>query len=132
LNLNQKNLYTKKNNQQKFIQYIKKGKFVLPYCKKCRKAIWPPADNCRLCLNNLSLKDYKNKKGKILEFFLDKFSNNNANTIMIVVKLDQIILIVSLDQDKTNKGKIEGKKVRIKKCGFIDQKIFYHFEIVNN
>ena len=78
------------------------------------------------------MKDYKNKKGKILEFFLDKFSNNNANTIMIVVKLDQVILIGSLDQDKTNKGKIEEKKVRIKKCGFIDQKIFYHFEIVNN
>jgi hypothetical protein len=78
------------------------------------------------------MKDYKNKKGKILEFFLDKFSNKNATTIMIVVKLDQIILIGALDQYKLNKGKIEGKKVKIKKCGFIDQKIFYQFEIVNN
>ena len=69
------------------MEYIEGGRFVLPYCNKCRKTIWPPADNCRLCLNNLSLKDYRNK---------------------------------------------EGKKVRMKKCGFINQKIFYRFEIVNN
>lgn len=132
MTLHQKNLLKKKNNHQKFIQYIKSGRFMLPYCKKCKKTIWPPADYCRLCLNILSMKDYKNKKGKILEFFLDKFSNKNATTIMIVVKLDQIILIGALDQYKLNKGKIEGKKVKIKKCGFIDQKIFYQFEIVNN
>ncbi|HEX5981853.1 MAG TPA: zinc ribbon domain-containing protein [Nitrososphaeraceae archaeon] len=132
MNPNKKILYPKKNNHQKFMEYIERGRFVLPYCKKCRKTIWPPADNCRLCLNNLSLKDYKNKKGKILEFFLDKFTNNTANTIMILVQLDQVILIGSLDQDKINAGNIEGKKVRMKKCGFINQKIFYRFEIVNN
>ena len=114
------------------MEYIESGRFVLPYCNKCRKTIWPPADNCRLCLNNLSLKDYTNKKGKILEFFLDKFTNNNANTIMILVKLDEVILIGSLDQDKRNTANIEGKKVRMIKCGFINQKIFYRFEIVNN
>jgi uncharacterized OB-fold protein len=132
LTLNKKIRDTKKNNHQKFMEYIERGRFVLPYCKNCRKTIWPPADNCRLCLNNLSLKDYKNKKGKILEFFLDKFTNNTANTIMILVQLDQVILIGSLDQDKINAGNIEGKKVRMKKCGFINQKIFYRFEIVNN
>ena len=114
------------------MEYIEGGRFVLPYCNKCRKTIWPPADNCRFCLNNLSLKDYKNKKGKILEFFLDKFTNDNTNTIMILVKIDEVILIGSLDQDKINTVNIEGKKVRMKKCGFINQKIFYRFEIVNN
>ena len=114
------------------MEYIESGRFVLPYCNKCRKTIWPPADNCRFCLNNLSLKDYKNKKGKILEFFLDKFTNDNANTIMILVKIEEVILIGSLDQDKINTLNIEGKKVRMKKCGFINQKIFYRFEIVSN
>ena len=114
------------------MEYIESGRFVLPYCNKCRKTIWPPADNCRLCLNNLSLKDYKHKKGKILEFFLDKFSNSNANTIMILVELDEVILIGSLAENKKNIGNIEGKMVRIKKCGFIDKKIFYEFQIVNN
>lgn len=125
-------MHTKENNHQKFIEYIEKGRFVLPYCKKCRKTMWPPADYCRLCLNNLSLKDYRNKEGKILQFFLNKFNNNNTNTIMIVVELDEVRLIGSLDQDNRNTGNIEGKKVIIKKCGFIDQKIFYQFEIVNN
>ncbi len=114
------------------MEYIESGRFVLAYCNKCRKTIWPPADNCRLCLNKLSLKDYKNKKGKILEYFLDKFTDNNTNTIMILVELDEVILIGSLDQDKINTANIEGKKVRMKKCGFINQKIFYHFEIVKN
>jgi uncharacterized OB-fold protein len=125
-------MYTKKNNHRKFIEYIETGRFVLPYCKKCRKAIWPPADNCRLCLNYLSLKDYKNKEGKILQFFLNNFNNNNTNTILIVVELDEVRLIGSLDHNNRNPCNIEGKIVRIKKCGFIDQKIFYHFEIVNN
>ena len=125
-------MHTKDNNHQKFIEYIEMGRFVLPYCKKCRKTMWPPADYCRLCLNNLSLKDYRNKEGKILQFFLNKFNNNNTNTLMIVVEFDEVRLIGSLDQDNRNTGNIEGKKVIIKKCGFIDQKIFYQFEIVNN
>lgn len=114
------------------MEYIESGRFVLPYCNKCRKTMWPPADNCRVCLHNLSLKDYKNKKGKILEFFLDKFTNNNANTIMILVEFDEVKLIGSLDQDKINTVNFEGKKVKMKECGFINQKIFYRFEIVNN
>jgi hypothetical protein len=51
---------------------------------------------------------------------------------MILVELDEVILIGSLHQDNSNTRNIEGKKVRIKKCGFIDKKIFYQFEIVNN
>ncbi len=125
-------MHTKENIHQKFIEYIETGRFVLPYCKKCRKTMWPPADYCRLCLNNLSLKDYRNKEGKILQFFLNKFNNNNTNTIIIVVELDEVRLIGSLDQDNRNTGDIEEKKVIIKKCGFIDQKIFYQFEIVKN
>ena len=59
-------------------------------------------------------------------------NNNDANPIMILVDLDQIILIGSLAEKKKNIGNIEGKFVRIKKCGFIDKKIFYEFQIVNN
>jgi uncharacterized OB-fold protein len=125
-------MHTKKNNLQKFTGYIEKGRFVLPYCNTCKKAIWPPTNNCRLCLNNLTLKNYKNKQGKILEYFLDKFNNNLADNIMVLVELDEIILIGSLYQDNINSRNIQGKKVRIKKCGFIDKKIFYQFEIVNN
>ena len=51
---------------------------------------------------------------------------------LTLLKLDKIILIGSLAENKKNKGNIEGKMVRIKKCGFIDKKIFYEFKIVNN
>jgi hypothetical protein len=49
-----------------------------------------------------------------------------------LVEFDKIILIGSLAENKKNIGNIEGKMVRIKKCGFIDKKIYYQFEIVNN
>jgi uncharacterized OB-fold protein len=125
-------MHTKKNILQKFTGYIEKGRFVLPYCKTCRKTIWPPTNNCRICLNNLTLKNYKNKQGKIMEYFLDKFNNTLGNNIMILVELDEIILIGSLHQHDVKSRNIQGKKVRIKKCGFIDKKIFYQFDIVNN
>ncbi|HVP81825.1 MAG TPA: hypothetical protein VMS35_02180 [Nitrososphaeraceae archaeon] len=125
-------MQNKKNNYQKFLEHIETGRFVLPFCHECRKTVWPPANNCRFCLGNLALKDYKNKNGRILEFFFNKMNNNKANTIMILVEFDKIILIGSLAENKKNIGNIEGKIVRIKKCGFIDKKIFYEFKIVNN
>jgi uncharacterized OB-fold protein len=125
-----------KNNYINFIENIQRGNFVLPYCKKCKKNIWPPSDNCRLCLGTLSLEDCNNKNGKILEIFVSKMmnnNNNNDNTLMILVDINEIILLgsLSVDQEKQEKASLKGNLVRIKKCGFIDNKIFYEFEFLN-
>jgi hypothetical protein len=52
---------------------------------------------------------------------------------MILVDINKIILLgsLSVDQDKQEKDSLKGNLVRIKKCGFIDNKIFYEFEFLN-
>ena len=121
-----------KNIYLNFMENIKRGNFVLPYCKRCKKNIWPPSNNCRLCLGTLSLEDCNNKKGKILEIFVSKVMNND-NTLMVLVDINEIILLgsISIDTKKQEESNLIGNLVRIKKCGFIDNKIFYEFEILN-
>jgi hypothetical protein len=87
-------------------------------------------------LGTLSLEDCNNKNGKILEIFVSKMminNNNNDNTLMILVDINEIILLgsLSVDQEKQEKASLKGNLVRIKKCGFIDNKIFYEFEFLN-
>lgn len=123
-----------KNNYINFIENIQRGNFVLPYCRRCKKNIWPPSDNCRLCLGTLSLENCDNKIGKILEIFVSKMmNNNNKNTLMIIVDIKGVILLgsLSVDREKPEEAILKGNLVRIKKCGFIDNKIFYEFEILN-
>ena len=111
---------------------IKRWNFVLPYCKRCKKNIWPPSDNCRLCLSNLSIENCNKKIGKILEIFVSKIlNNNNEDILMILVDIHEVILLGSLwvAHNKIERIHLKEKLVRIKKCGFIDNKIFYEFEL---
>ena len=128
-----KKIDTKKNIFLKFIDNIRKGNFVLPYCKRCKKNIWPPSNHCRICLSNLYLKSCNKKKGKILEILVSKINNNsnNNNTFMVLVDMQAVILIGSLllDTNINNLNNFKGKFVRFNKCGFIDNKIFYQFSI---
>ncbi len=122
----------KNHNYISFIENIDRGNFVLPYCKRCKKNIWPPSDNCRLCLANLSIENCNKKIGKILEILVSKITNNNNNDIlMILVDMHEVILLGSLSVDHNSIERINVKenRVRIKKCGFIDNKIFYEFEL---
>jgi hypothetical protein len=125
-----------KNNYINFIENIQRGNFVLPYCRRCKKNIWPPSDNCRLCLGTLSLENCNNKIGKILEIFVSKMMNINndyKNRLMILVDINEVILLgsLSVDLEKPEKASFKGNLVKIKKCGFINNKIFYEFEILN-
>jgi uncharacterized OB-fold protein len=105
---------------------------VLPYCKRCGKNIWPPSDICRLCFSTLSIENCTNKIGKILEISEPKILNdNNKNILMIVVDINQIVLLGSIffDQNTNKSSKLKYKQVKIKKCGFINDRIFYEFEL---
>jgi uncharacterized OB-fold protein len=120
------------HNYISFINNIERGNFVLPYCKRCKKNIWPPSDNCRLCLANLSIENCNKKTGKILEILVSKITiNNNNDILMILVDIHEVILLgsLSVDHNIIKRINFKGNKVRIKKCGFIDNKIFYEFEL---
>jgi len=120
------------HNYISFIKNIERGNFVLPYCKRCKKNIWPPSDNCRLCLANLSIENCNKKIGKILEILVSKITiNNNNDMLVILVDIHEVILLGSLSVDNNiiERTNFKGNRVRIKKCGFIDNKIFYEFEL---
>ena len=120
------------HNYISFIKNIERGNFVLPYCKRCKKNIWPPSDNCRLCLANLSIENCNKKIGKILEILVSKITFNNNNDILVIlVDIHEVILLgsLSVDHNIIEKTNFKGNRVRIKKCGFIDNKIFYEFEL---
>ena len=120
------------HNYKSFIENIERGNFVLPYCKRCKKNIWPPSDNCRLCLANLSIENCNKKMGKILEILVSKITNNNNNDIlMILVDIHEVLLLGSLSVDHNTIERINFKEnlVKIKNCGFINNKIFYEFEL---
>jgi uncharacterized OB-fold protein len=120
------------HNYISFIKNIERGNFVLPYCKRCKKNIWPPSDNCRLCLANLSIENCNKKIGKILEILVSKITINNNNDILVIlVDIQEVILLgsLSVDHNIIERTNFKGNRVRIKKCGFIDNKIFYEFEL---
>ena len=120
------------HNYISFIKNIERGNFVLPYCKRCKKNIWPPSDNCRLCLANLSIENCNKKIGKILEILVSKITiNNNKDILVILVDIHEVILLgsLSVDHNIIERTNFKGNRVRIKKCGFIDNKIFYEFKL---
>ena len=120
------------HNYKSFIENIERGNFVLLYCKRCKKNIWPPSDNCRLCLANLSIENCNKKIGKVLEILVSKITNNNNNDIlMILVDIHEVLLLGSLSVDHNTIERINFKEnlVKIKNCGFINNKIFYEFEL---
>jgi uncharacterized OB-fold protein len=120
------------HNYISFIKNIERGNFVLPYCKRCKKNIWPPSDNCRLCLANLSIENCNKKIGKILEILVSKITTNNNNDILVIlVDIHEVILLgsLSVDHNIIERTNFKGNRVRIKKCGFIDNKIFYEFKL---
>ena len=148
-------------NYQQFIANIKKGNFVLPYCRYCKKNIWPPVDYCIKCFNKLELINLQNEKGKLIDIFHSymniekKMIKENSNSditnedVIALVEFNGVKLLGSIDikkrddpfrtnvTKKTNMTKCEEKSqdsqityVKIKKCGFSCDKIFYKFKPV--
>lgn len=147
-------------NYQQFIDNIKKGNFVLPYCCYCKKNIWPPVEYCNKCFNKVELINLENEKGKLIDIFhsymnIEKKKKGNTNKdvtyvdTIVLVEFNGVKLLGSVDMKKyddpyrtnltkkTNMTKFEKKSqdskiiyVKIKKCGFSGNKIFYEFKLV--
>lgn len=115
---------------ENFLDYFSKGKFVLTYCKSCKKNIWPPLKNCPNCLNTTIRKFPKQSIGTLL----DVSYSSKDDTFFGVVDVHNIKLIGEIGIDtKENKEKITnlqyGVKVKLTHCGLInnDNEIFFQF-----
>ena len=139
----------KKSNHDLFFERVRKGIFLIPYCKYCKRNFWPIIDFCPKCFNIIVLKNYTQKKGILLESFesylgeqikpvksnIDNKSQTNTtnkskNTILGLVDFDGVLLMGKIVNFKENSDN-EISYIRINKCGIdSDNKIFYEFCIL--
>lgn len=92
-----------------FEEKLKNGVFVISFCQKCKKPIWPPSNNCDVCHNTSSWKT-ASKIGEIIEF-----SKKNADYFALIENSDGIKIlggIVGKTQPKI------GQSVKLEKCSF--------------
>ena len=92
-----------------FEEKLKNGVFVISFCQKCKKPIWPPSNNCDVCHNTSSWKS-ASKIGEIIEF-----SKKNADYFALIENSDGIKIlggIVGKTQPKI------GQSVKLEKCSF--------------
>ena len=92
-----------------FEEKLKNGVFVISFCQKCKKPIWPPSNNCDVCHNTSSWKT-ASKIGEIIEF-----SKKNADYFALIENSDGIKIlggIVGKTQPKI------GQSVKLEKCRF--------------
>lgn len=92
-----------------FESELKNGRFVIPECPKCQKAVWPPSESCTRCFGNVvwhtvndpgTLIEYSSKDGKM--FCIAEFEN-------------AVRIMGALDCDKTP---VIGQKIKVSSCGF--------------
>ena len=92
-----------------FEEKLKNCVFVISFCQKCKKPIWPPSNNCDVCHNTSSWKT-ASKIGEIIEF-----SKKNADYFALIENSDGIKIlggIVGKTQPKI------GQSVKLEKCSF--------------
>jgi len=143
------------SNYETFIKFMRKGKFMIPYCKTCKKNIWPPTDYCTICFNLLELIDLKQQDGKLIDIFHSfvgkkEIKPNESKTrgvdIIGLVDFNGVKLLGSINKSTYNyfnnlkkyqnpnaTGFFDYSQVRVKlqKCGILENSLFYKFKLVN-
>jgi uncharacterized OB-fold protein len=143
-------------NYEEFIRNIRQGRFVTPYCKTCKKNIWPPTDYCTKCFNKMEMIDLQNRKGKLIEilhsFVKEKKNIINhkiipTNNLIGLVDFNGVRLLGSIETKSYNdlihltEKKINNSDsmqssdysniyVKLKKCGIVEGTIFYEFKLL--
>jgi uncharacterized OB-fold protein len=105
-----------------FIDYLKKGEFLVPMCTKCGKRAWPPSPSCPKCFGKVVLKKV-DKTGILVEFATSHVRGHEG--VFGIIEMDGFRLVGSFDGDKKL---CNGMKVRLDKCGVnAEGAPFYHF-----
>ncbi len=153
-NLRKRNSNISSSNYETFMKFMRKGKFMMPYCQTCKKNIWPPADYCTNCFNKLDLIDLKLQDGKLIEIFHSfvgkkQIKSNQSKTrevdIIGLVDFTGVKLLGSINKTTYNyfntfncqnlkpNGLFDYSRVRVKlqKCGILENSLFYKFKLVS-
>lgn len=92
-----------------FESELKRGRFVVGECTKCKKITWPPNDFCSSCFESLSWREIK-EPGTLIEY-----SAKDKQRFCMVEFENAIRIIGTLPG---NSEPEPGQKIRIVSCGF--------------
>ena len=104
----------------KFDEELSKGRFVVSFCKKCQKFVWPPSSQCNIC-HSITSWDESSKNGKIVEF-----SKKDDCYFCLIETSDKIRVLGSLETTVTPNI---GQNVELYKCNY-DQKPNFIFKLL--
>jgi len=102
-----------------FESELKKGNFVVTYCTKCKRFVWPASKFCSRCFNETILKNGQ-KKGKIIEFC------QKNDSYFCVAEFDGIKLVGRIVSGVPK----ENQSIQIEKCGVEDKDYFFDMKII--
>lgn len=94
---------------------LKKGRFVVGECSKCKKITWPPNDFCSYCFGNLSWRNVK-EPGILVEY------SAKDNKRFCIAEFENTIRIMGMISNNTEPK--PGQRIRIISCGFDDSPKF--------
>jgi uncharacterized OB-fold protein len=108
---------------EKFINYLKDNKFVLPYCNTCGAPAWPPVDYCYICMSKVKLKKTKPPEGHLIEYTISY--RLSKPQVFGIIEIDRIKLIGSVH---SSVAPYVGMFLRMKNCGILnDGTPYYEF-----
>lgn len=96
-----------------FESELKKGKFLVGECTKCKKVTWPPNDFCSTCFGNLNWRQVK-EPGIVIEY------SSKDGKVFCLAEFEGVIRVLGV---LLGTPKI-GQRVRIGGCGFEDMPKF--------
>ena len=105
---------------------MQRGEFRICICRSCGKKIWPPSENCSICLSKTILK--KNyEEGKLIEFTQSYMKYSEG--VFGIVDVCGIRVVGSI----SGQPLWHGMKVKMTKCGVsANGTVFYQFRPAHN
>ena len=97
-----------------FEDELRKGNFLIPQCKRCKKIVWPPASFCDNCFGEVVLKK-KQKQGKVIAFSKQK------NEYFCIVEFEGKIKVMAKSKNEPKKNQM----VEMIRCGIKNNNYFF-------
>lgn len=98
-----------------FESELSSGRFSIPVCTRCKKAVWPPTDSCDRCFGTVTLKQ-GDLPGRVIEF------SEYEDHYFCVVEFEGHVHVMARMSDAPSVG----QTVRILRCGISDGNYFFN------
>lgn len=108
---------------EQFLCNLRRSRFAIPYCIRCGLPVWPPIDQCYICMSRVKLRRLRSPVGSLIEYTTAR--NLCSPIIFGVVRINGIKLVGSI---KSISPQI-GMRVKMINCGVSGEgSPFYEFQ----